>query len=104
MKTMQEILNDIKIQFQTNENGFGEPQAWVYLEDKDRSIEIVQEKDGLPEDEEFYSLRLHCSEEEFENDDFHSTIGVVEVYNTETISDEQIVKGIKYLETVNKKY
>jgi len=101
MKVMQEILADIKNQFKTNENNYGEPQAWIYLEDKDRSIEITHEKEGLSQDEEFYSLRLHCSEEEFDNDDFHSTMGVIETYNTGTISDEQLTEGIGYLMNVN---
>ena len=101
MKTMQEILSDIKNQFEQNDNGFGEPQAWVYLEDKDRSIEIVHEKDGLPQDEEFYSLRLHCSEEEFQDDDFHSTIGIIETYCTGTISDEQLADGIDCLTKIS---
>lgn len=104
MKTMQEILFDIKNQFEENANSYGEPQAWLYLEDKDRSIEITHEKEGLSKDEEFYSLILHCNEKEFDNDDFYSTNGIIERYNAGTISDEQLIEGIEYLETVNKKY
>lgn len=104
MKTMLNILSNIKEQFKTNENGYGESQAWIYLEDKGRSIEITHEKEGLLPHEEFYSLRLHCNNEEFDNDDFHSTMGVIETYNTGTISDEQLIEGIKYLMMVNQKY
>lgn len=100
MKIMQEVLSDIKNQFEVNNNGFGEPQAWVDIEG-DRSIEITHEKDLLPKDEEFYSLRLHCSEEEFQDDDFHSTIGIIETYCTGTISDEQLADRIDCLTKIS---
>ena len=38
---IEEMLNEIKRQFEDGENetSFGEPQAWLYL-DNDRSIDI----------------------------------------------------------------
>lgn len=34
---------------------------------------------GIPNEKDyFFSVRLHCSEEEFDNDFFHATCGVVE--------------------------
>ena len=97
------ILQNVKEQMLSNQNSFGEPEAWVYLEDKGRSVEIVHEKACLLQNEEYYSLRLHCGEEEYENDKFHSTMGAIDTYCTATISDEQLTDGIEYLVCVNKK-
>lgn len=71
------------------ETEFGEPQVWVYL-NNDMSVEITHEEYGLSFSEQYYSLRLHCSEEDFENDIYHSTMGVI----YQTIGDEEFVMSI----------
>lgn len=60
-----------------SETAHGEPQAWVYLKDGS-SIEITHEEYGLEPNEQYFSLRHHCSEEDFENDVYHSTMGVID--------------------------
>ena len=92
-----DILKEIHEQFKHNETGYGEPQAFIEA-DNDRSIEIVQEMEGLCENEYFYSLRLHCNETEFDNDNFHGTCGIVDMYNTNSLSDEELLKGLKSLQ------
>ena len=103
MKTRQETLSDSKNQLKVDNNGFGEPQAWISI-GKNRSIEITHEKNLLPKDEEFYSLKLHCSEEEFDNDAFNTTIGIIETYATSIVSDEQLADGIDCLTIINTMY
>jgi hypothetical protein len=98
---MNTNIKDIKNQFKLNKNSYGESQAWLEI-DKNRSIEITHEKEGLPKNEEFYSLRLHCNNEEYDNDKFNKTMGIIDIYNTEKISNEQLEKGINYLMQVNK--
>lgn len=70
----------INIDF-NDETALGEPCAWLYFSDK-TSLEICHEEDNLliP----FYSVRLHCSEEDFENDTYHKTCGVIESHSCNT--------------------
>ena len=71
------INNDITLEFNT-ETALGEPQGWLYLSNG-RSLEVTYESAGIPNEKDyFFSVRLHCSEEEFDNDWFHATCGVVE--------------------------
>lgn len=64
---------DIMIDF-NDETAFGEPVAWLYFSDK-TSLEICHEEyDVKPP---FYSVRLHCSEEDFENGTYNKTCGVI---------------------------
>lgn len=58
------------------ETPFGERQAYVQLP-KERSLEITHETYGLKEDEHFYSWRVHCSDEEFFNNVWFQTCGVM---------------------------
>lgn len=60
-----------------NETEYGEPQAYIYF-DNGRTLEVTYEKNGLPADRQYYSWRVNCNEEEFDNDLFHSTCGVVD--------------------------
>lgn len=80
----EEIFEDVKHQIKNHENetSYGEPQAFVYLENE-RTIEITKEQEGLSEEDYFYSIRLHCSEEEFNNNDYHSTNGIIETYSVD---------------------
>ena len=68
IENFKETFND--------ETPLGEPQHWIYLK-SGRSLEITHEEDGLLENEQYFSIRLHCSEEEFDNGEYSSTIGVI---------------------------
>lgn len=59
------------------ETEYGEPQVWICLK-SGRSMEITHEMNGLDEDSWYYSIRLHCSEKEFDDDIYHSTMGVID--------------------------
>ena len=59
-----------------DETEFGEPRYWMYLKNG-RSIEICHEENGLPEDRQYWSYRLHCSDDEFERDVFRETMGII---------------------------
>lgn len=60
-----------------SETEYGEPQWWIYLK-SGRSIEITFESYGLEQTKCYYSVRYHCTDEEFNNDDFHGTLGVID--------------------------
>ena len=47
----------------------------------DRALEITYEETG--DDNRYYSWRVHCNEKEFDNDEFHNTMGII----AEEISD-----------------
>lgn len=79
----------------SDETSLGEPQAWVYL-DSGESIEITHEEDGLDVSDMYYSVRLHCSEEDFEKDLYHKTMGVIQEWYCESLKDvERVLSGIK---------
>ena len=58
------------------DTALGEPQWWVYLK-SGRSIEITLESAGIPEKRRYCSVRLHASDDEFDRDEYHSTVGVI---------------------------
>ena len=60
-----------------DETALGEPQAWIYFKDGS-SAEITHEENGLEPEKQYFSLRHHCSEEDFDNDVYHETMGVIE--------------------------
>ena len=68
------------------ETDFGKPEYWVYLE-SGRSIEVTLEQEGLEEKDWFYCIRYHCSAEEFDNDVYHKTLGVIDFSTTANIMD-----------------
>lgn len=80
---------DIKRRMDENatDTALGEPQWWIYLS-SGRSIEITFESDGLPDRRRYYSIRLHCSDTEFDDDKFRGTCGVVDQDVTEDIGDK----------------
>lgn len=65
-----------------SETGFGEPQHWMSLP-YDRGLEIVYEETG--DDNRYYSWRVHCNGEEYDNDDFHSTMGVIDTNTSDDL-------------------
>ena len=84
MLTTKEIEN-FKVTF-NDETPLGEPQHWIYLK-SGRSIEVTHEEDGLSENEQYFSIRLHCSEEEFDNGDYYKTCGVITTLTAITAQD-----------------
>ena len=69
-----------------DETSLGEPQHWIYLE-SGRSLEITHEEDGLSENKQYFSIRLHCSEEEFDNGEYSNTVGVITTLIATTAQD-----------------
>lgn len=67
---------DYRIAEFSGETPLGEPQMWIYLGDG-TSIEVTHEEDGLAPEEQYFSIRHHCSEKDFENDAYHKTCGVI---------------------------
>lgn len=56
------------------ETKYSESQIWLRLSNS-ASIEITHEQDGIPEEDYFFSFRLHCSDEE--KDKYKETCGVI---------------------------
>lgn len=79
---IKELYNEVLNQFEHYETEYGEPQAFIDLP-KERNLEITFEMEGLEEKDYFYSFRVNCSDEEFDNDMFHSTCGVIDTYSTD---------------------
>lgn len=76
---MDIIATDLiaKVENWNDETEYGEPSLWIELP-HDRHIEITHEENGLAPENQYYSWRIHCSDDEFANDKFHSTMGVVD--------------------------
>ena len=66
-----------------------EPQWCFYLK-SGRSLEITLESDGLADKERYCSIRLHCTDDEFNEQAYRSTLGVVEQGNTHDIGEGTI--------------
>ena len=60
-----------------DETAFGEPTAWIYLKDG-TSIEVTHEEEGIEEESQYFSARLHCSDEDFDSNKYHGTIGIID--------------------------
>ena len=76
-----------------DETEHGEPSLWLELPN-DRHLEITHEENGIPEDKQYYSWRVHCSDDEFANDDFHSTMGVVDTQTMNKLDDNRKVRDM----------
>lgn len=94
-----ELMTDIafmSIKAQLNgleqRNGYDEPQAFFSLENG-RSIEVVHEQDGLAEEEFYFSVLLHCSDAEYKTGEYHSTNGIMDVYDSKSNSIDEL-KGL----------
>lgn len=83
------------MEFESNdETALGEPSLTLYLPN-DTSIEITHEEDGLKE-EQYFSVRHHCSNEDFDNDTYRGTMGVI-AEGTSSVIEEIAVMVEKYL-------
>lgn len=76
MEDYSRLLEE-KFQSGVGRTAAGEPQIWFNLE-SGRSVEITLESDGLSEEDWYYSVRLHCSEAEFDRGEYESTMGVID--------------------------
>ena len=65
---------------------YGEPQLWLYLSDG-TSIEVTQEQEGLKEEEYYFSVRHHCSDEDYDNGFYKSTCGIIDTAVFSNIGD-----------------
>lgn len=65
------------------ETALGEPQLFLDCENK-RYLEITKEQDGLLPEEEFYSIRYNCSDQEYYDNEFGHT-GIIETWYTQDI-------------------
>ena len=105
--TIDEMLADIRNQFESEENytAYGEPEAWIYLENG-RSIQIVYYKKGISPDYQFFSVVLHCSEDEYNNGYYHETRGLMarafSDYTPNPLDIEVIRRPLKYMIKANK--
>lgn len=68
---------------------YGEPQAWLNLKNG-RCIEVTSEQEGLPENKRFFSVRLHCSEKEYENGAYRESLGVIGTYRSSNLDFDEI--------------
>ena len=84
MLTIKDIEN-FKETF-NDETPLGEPQHWIYLK-SGRSLEVTHEEYGLFKNEQYFSIILHCSEEEFDNGEYSSTVGVITTSTATTAQD-----------------
>lgn len=55
-------------------------------------MEVTHEEHGIPINEQYYSWRVNCNDEEFENDLFHSTCGVVDQKISDDLSLDTCLK------------
>lgn len=76
-----------------SETGYGEPQHWMTLP-YDRSLEIVYEETG--DVNRYYSWKVHCNEDEFANDEFHSTVGVIDTNTSDDINFDTRIAKLKW--------
>lgn len=88
--TTIELVLDIVHQLGVSPND--DDDAWVYLP-SGRSIEVVYNSTGG----EWYCLRLHCTESEFDNGSFEKTLGVIEQYCTPSISNDELYAAICHM-------
>ena len=83
---MSDVINEVRSELLNNqtETALGEPQYWLYLQ-SGRSIEVTFESYDLPETKRFYSVRLHCSDQEFCS--YHETVGVIDQVVTDDMGN-----------------
>lgn len=84
-KQIQDIIK--QLEEHENETEYGEPQAYISLPGG-RSLEVTHEEHGLQPKDQYYSWRVNCSNEEFDDDKFHGTCGVIDEANTDDITEE----------------
>lgn len=92
------------IRLQVNdETAFGEPAIWLGLSD-DTSVEITHEEESLREDKQFFSIRRHCSEADFDAGEYKKTVGCIEqIATTDSNINDLIATLSEYFTDLAKK-
>lgn len=75
-----------------SETAYGEPQWWMDGLDRDRTLEVTHEEYGLPDNEQFFSCRVHCSDVEYDNGDYSSTYGVIDTMCMDAFDYDEIIR------------
>ena len=89
---LETIVKKVLEDFKTYTNSFGEPQTFIDAEN-DRCIEIVHEKEGLEESEEFYRCFVYGTERDFEND-VANEFFIIEEFRSDNISIDELKRVI----------
>lgn len=94
---IQKNMLDILQQFSegSGETALGEPQAYLELP-HGRSLEITHEEAGLPEKDQYYSWMVHCSNQEFDDEKFHKTMGVIDKDISDDLSETTCIKMLEW--------
>lgn len=106
MYGINEILADIRNQFESGNDftNYGEPQAWICLENG-RAIELDYEEDNVLPDVHFFRVSLHCTDDEFDNNQYNEIGGIIASacsYDVSNILDVEAVKRpLEYILKVN---
>ena len=101
------IIKEVEKQLEEKEtfSEYGEPQAWVNLENG-RAIEVTHHEENLQPEDQYFSVILHCSEREFDEGYFADKCGVIEDDISENTGDSMdvdvIKKPLKYVLNANK--
>lgn len=83
-RKLEQTIRNILYDGPNDETAFGEPIWWIGLE-SGRSVEITLESYDIPKHRGYNSIRLHCTNEEFENDTYRGTGGVIDQLFSEDI-------------------
>lgn len=103
---IHDMLEDVKKQFaeETDYTEWGEPRAWLYLPNG-RTIEVTHEEEGLDTKDQYFSVRLHCTDKEFDNMSFDTYMGIIEsccTTNTpNAMNVEYIISALGHILCVN---
>ena len=101
------IIKEVEKQLEEKEtfSEYGEPQAWVNLENG-RAIEVTHHEENLQPEHQYFSVVLRCSEKEFDEGYFADNNGVIEDDISENTGDSMdvdvIKKPLKYVLNANK--
>lgn len=71
---------------------YNEPQIWITFSDNTR-LEITQEQNGLKEYDWYYTVRHHCTKEDFNAGKYEKTLGVMSSFKYATEKD--LIDGLK---------
>ena len=69
-----------------NVTEYGEPTTIIDLPNG-RYFEITHEEEGLESSDQFYSVRLNCNNEDFDNEVYKDTNGVIDEWTFKTIKE-----------------
>lgn len=61
-----------------------------------RTLAIVHETDGLEPKDQFWSWRVHCSSQEFDERCYYKTDGIIDKLNTKKFNDRQLKKNLAW--------